>query len=1184
MKATSSRLLAAAVCLGLLLALPVVGAAARTGTADSPSSPGRWLPFDGISPPAEPGLALVSADTWIIEVQATLPGAWFEEIKADGQTYTRLLGDGYGHPAVVGRPDLPVLRGDIEIPFGAEVTVEVVGANFSEHSLADLGIQSIYPLQPPVPKVEGARENQPFAIDSDFYDDGASYPATPLALADSYVVRGHRVQTVEVWPVTYDPTAGTVRLYSQISFRLNLTGSDLELTESLAERYASPAFESRLARQVLNYNQGQPERQFGESGGGYLIIVGDAYYDAIQPFAMLKESRGFEVTTTRVSDIPGGGSNSAIKAYIQEAYDTWPTPPSYVLLVGDTNTIPGWDSVSASEVTDLYYATMDGSADWHPDIGRGRFPVRSAAQTTTMVDKYLTYAGFTGAEPWLKKAAFIASCDDYQTAEGTHNYVIDSYTRPNGYTGIFPNNPEPGGDKIYCVTYGGSSTNITNGANDGRWAIIYSGHGSTGGWGDGAVSYSQADVNNLNDYGFYPFVGSHACQTGNYAVAEAYCETWVLQEGKGALVFWGSSDYSYWDEDDWLERGMFDELFAEVKAHADVTDMTYFGLAHVEEMSPGMARYYWETYNVMGDPAVKIFIEPDMPTFTLSVDPAQHEMCSQGSIYSTVEIGSILGYSEVVYLDTEPPPAGISAAFDPASAPAPYSSEMTLAVAPGTPAGDYEIVVVATDNVDITLNTSVFLDVVQASPAAPALLAPPDGAMDQPFAPAFEWSTTPFASSYNYQLDTSPLFEAPLLDVGDLPDPTFTPGNPLEGGTCYWWHAQGYNACGAGEWAAPFHFATVALDVGFFDNMEAGGGQWTHAAAQGSDHWAISTAQSHSPTHAWFVPDDAVITDSRLWNIAAVPVGAGSTLTFWHQHQFESSYDGAVLEISTNGGATWTDLGPHITANGYNGTISSAYGNPLGGRQGWVSDLNTWTQVEVDVSSFAGQDALVRWRLGCDSSVSDVGWYIDDVQITSPLPPNPAPVVTVITPDSGPSDAPTPVQIAGTGFLETPAVRLGETWLLDVTWVSPSQLTAVVPAGMEPGMYDLMLFNGDCQEASLPDAFTITGEPGNTLHVDRIKIRYLERLPGKYVVQGALRILDQDGQAVANALVTAEWTLPNGATTTQQVLTTLQGLARFRIKSTQTGNHEMCVTDVTKAGYTYDPDQNNETCKTIQIP
>jgi hypothetical protein len=521
---------------------------------------------------------------------------------------------------------------------------------------------------------------------------------------------------------------------------------------------------------------------------------------------------------------------------------------------------------------------------------------------------------------------------------------------------------------------------------------------------------------------------------------------------------------------------MFDSLFAPGTPHADVAEMTDEGLAAVEAAYPSSARYYWETYNVLGDPAVKIFLEPDLPTFTLQVDPTALEVCGSGTATASVVIGSLLGYSETVYLETGPLPAGVTASFEPPFAQAPFTSTFSLTVAPGTASGVYPIVVTATDQVSWTLSAELELRVSVDVPEAPALLAPADGALDQPFQPTFAWGALATATAYRLQVDPDVLFSAPVIDEAGLVDPTFTPVSPLEGGRCFWWRAAGDNGCGEGLWASPFRFATVALATAFFDDIESGPGQWSHAAAQGSDHWQITTAQSHSPTHAWYVPDDPVVTDSRLWNTTPVALGAGSTLTFWHRYQFEgTSYDGAVLEISTNGGVTWQDLGPYITANGYNGTISTGFGNPLGGRQGWVGDLTTWTEVVVDLSAFAGQQAQIRWRIGCDSSISDVGWYIDDVQITAPLPPNPPATLARIVPNTGTPFQPTPVTIEGSGFVEHPNARLGETWLLSLTLVSSTTLEAVVPAGMEPGVYTLTLYNGDtCGESTLANAFTVT--------------------------------------------------------------------------------------------------------------
>ncbi|MEJ2211190.1 MAG: C25 family cysteine peptidase [Anaerolineae bacterium] len=868
--------------------------------------------------------------------------------------------------------------------------------------------------------------------------------------------------------MAYDPAAGTVRLYSHVEVRLALAGSDLALTAELAGRYASPAFEPWLSGRVLNYNQGRPPLQFeAQAAAGYLIITADAYRDAMRPFVDLQEQRGRTVTMTRLSDIPGGATTTAIKAYIQTAYDTWPLPPSYVLLVGDTDTLPGWNSVSAGEITDLYYVTMDGSSDYVPDIGRGRFPVRSADQTTILVDKYLSYAALGGSEPWLKTASFIATCDQYTVAEGSHNYVIQNYTQPGGYTGTFPNNPQPGGDKLYCITLSAGQADVQAALNQGRWVGIYSGHGSHTGW----EFYSASDVRNLTHGEMLPFVASHACITGDFEETEVFGETWVLEPDGGALAFWGSSDSSYWGEDDVLERAAFDELFAE--DGADLTGMTYAGLAATASSYPSSAQYYWETYNLLGDPAARILGEEPLATFTLNVNPAQLQVCAGAGATTSVRVGSKLGYAETVYLATGGLPAGVTAGFDPAFAPAPFTSELALDVAAGTAGGQHQVLVTADDHQGQALEAPLDLEIVAGAPTVPALISPAEGADNQRPTPVFTWAEALPAAGYRLQVARDPFFEELIVDLEGLPGTSYSPVAPLEGGRCHWWRVQADNVCGSSEWSEVRHFCTADLETAYYDDMESGGGDWDHAAGQGLDGWSLALEQGHSPDYAWHVPDDAWATDSWLANVEPFAVEEGMILTFWHRYRFEGSgWDGAVLEISVDGGP-WADLGDHLALNGYNGSLRAHTVNPLEGRAAWIGDLDAWTQVEVDLNTFAGHEAQVRWRIGSDGSMGDEGWYVDDVRLSLPRPSHPAPLLAAVEPCLGTAGTETAIEIQGSGFIETPLAWLGDTRLLSVTQVSSTTLQAVVPADLEVGSHALHLVNGDCQEVALPAAFLV---------------------------------------------------------------------------------------------------------------
>ena len=82
--------------------------------------------------------------------------------------------------------------------------------------------------------------------------------------------------------------------------------------------------------------------------------------------------------------------------------------------------------------------------------------------------------------------------------------------------------------------------------------------------------------------------------------------------------------------------------------------------------------------------------------------------------------------------------------------------------------------------------------------------------------------------------------------------------------------------------------------------------------------------------------------------------------------------------------------------------------------------------------------------------------------------------VTRITPTEGPNDEPVDVAILGRGFTGGVTFRLGPHWLEQVTVDSPTAATAVVPAGLPEGTYDLIAQDGPAQYV-FPAAYTVLG-------------------------------------------------------------------------------------------------------------
>lgn len=541
-----------------------------------------------------PKISVLESDFQQVILDLRISGIWSEEVSTKGGIFNRISIPEYGVTNVIGEPNLPVIRKMVQIPYGAEVKVEVIWSKYVKKSLQELGIANrIIPVQPPIPKIEGAAEAAEFVIHEDVYQTDGFFQQELTRIEDVGIIRGHRFAMVEISPVSYNPVSGDLRLFSQVRVRVNLNGSDMAKTQAMLDKYASPPFEEICNEMFVNYSsfqsliKGLPTLPIG-----YLIIVHEDFQAQAAPLAEWKRKKGFHVTLNVIGD---GTSTTTIKNYIQDAYDNWPIPPTYVLFFGDVGWIPTYTGSFSYTATDLYYVQMDG--DIFADILRARFPVRSTTEATDMVTKLLYYENPTSPDlEWMRHELFIASSDHASLVEATHGWAIVNYLIPMG---IYV-------DSLWERLGGVNSTAVTNSINAGKAIVCYSGHGASSGWQTG--SYDQSDVRNLNNANEYPLVLSHACSTNPFDMTECFGETWVKVANKGGIAFWGASNSSYWDEDDILERRMWDAAFAETcYTAAAMTDKALLHLAEHYGANDPDVKYYFDMYNVNGDPSVDIW-------------------------------------------------------------------------------------------------------------------------------------------------------------------------------------------------------------------------------------------------------------------------------------------------------------------------------------------------------------------------------------------------------------------------------------------------------------------------------------------------------------------------------------------------------------------------------------------------
>jgi hypothetical protein len=510
---------------------------------------------------------------------------------------------GCGQTVAIGKAHLPVLRRAIEIPQGSVPEIEVLEATTSRFELSLMGLPSrVFPVQAPVEKVPGAREAAEFAFMEEFYLSPGPYPGYMVRIAEIAQMRGHRFAVLEIAPVSYKPDEGTLEVASSIRLRVANPGADAIATQAVIDRYSDPHFEQAASGLLLNYRAPSGDAA-ALPATGYLIITDPDFSDEMEPLATWKNTIGYQATITSTSDIPGGATTTAIRDYIKDAWENWPVPPAFVLLVGDVADIPNWIGAGTDNpATDLYYSAVSGP-DYIPDLGIGRFSVVTSEQATALVEKTVDYEKRLFAEGcWFKNAVFMASTDNYAITEGTHDYVISTYLDPAGFTS----------DKLYTYTYGATTGQVTGAFNAGRGLGTFSGHGGSTLWADGP-QFTQGDVLGLTNLDMYPFVQSYACLTGKYTVDECFGETWIRAIDKAGLAFMGSSVTSYWDEDDVLEKGVFRALFDGDLPWTSV--MMFMGKVYLylHYGGVGATQRYFEMYNIMGDPSVAVWTTNQPP-------------------------------------------------------------------------------------------------------------------------------------------------------------------------------------------------------------------------------------------------------------------------------------------------------------------------------------------------------------------------------------------------------------------------------------------------------------------------------------------------------------------------------------------------------------------------------------------
>lgn len=133
-----------------------------------------------------------------------------------------------------------------------------------------------------------------------------------------------------------------------------------------------------------------------------------------------------------------------------------------------------------------------------------------------------------------------------------------------------------------------------------------------------------------------------------------------------------------------------------------------------------------------------------------------------------------------------------------------------------------------------------------------------------------------------------------------------------------------------------------------------------------------------------------------------------------------------------------------------------------------VSVVNSTTIAATTPAHAAGATSVVVTNTDAKSGTLNNGFTF-----TGPPPPNPAPTVISITPNSGTTNGGTAVTIAGTGFLAGATVKMGGTSATVLSVVNSALITATAPAHAA-GAVDVVVTNTDTKTGTLTSGYTYT--------------------------------------------------------------------------------------------------------------
>ncbi len=591
-------------------------------------------------------ISTVSADEMLIN---------WEIPTSDPEVRESALGEYFCLPGAVntgvpGDPALPVFPVSALLPFGAEVdSVTIVSSN--ETVLP--GLYDLKPIQHGVP-ISRPELYSPTPRNAVSYSEPSSNPLViPVSQGQ---LMGYNILNMRISPLTWNPSTGRAVLTGSISMMIHYHQEGYGCVPRGRGAEGLRVLEDVISSQVLNpqelIHNSMPVVDANDlPWGEYLIITRDSLVSVFEPLAQFKTMKGIPAAIVTMeyieSNYSGVDAAQKLRFFLRDIYSQ--TPPTYVLLGGDTPLVPHRNCYATAEgytgdpAADIYFQDMNdpvvGSDQWdannngiwgeltgdvmdyNPDYIIGRASVENGPQADIFVNKVLAFeipslTDGRDTDPWFTSMGFttgILWSSPYCPGSAGKEKVDTLYT-PTEWQPVVKHY-ESNGTQSYSATM--------EMLNMGMQLVNHEGHGSEGSVSIGTGSLGSSDfmgLTNITAHGRVSIWNTIACLSGSFDTGTCLAEAWIRSPGGGGFCMmntrygWGepSEPGNQWSE--LVDQEFFAKFFTE--------NLYNLGVAHSMAWNefipliPTDTHYDWiaKSITLFGDPELPLWSEaPDGP-------------------------------------------------------------------------------------------------------------------------------------------------------------------------------------------------------------------------------------------------------------------------------------------------------------------------------------------------------------------------------------------------------------------------------------------------------------------------------------------------------------------------------------------------------------------------------------------